>query len=231
MSARAEHFGIPRSTWLDAGATALLVVDVQRYVADPRYDVTRYHPFSQGVDSGSYFGQIRSVVLPRIQDLLRCFRECATPVFFVRYCTHDPGMLDMPLLWRTASRGMKDAGGRPYVLSPGAEATQIMPEVQPLAAEIVLDKTTNSAFASTTLDIHLRNRGIRSLVVAGGWTQACVESTVRDAADRGYLCTVVSDATIAPTEDLHAHSLAVVRGFYGQVLSCREVLEAMRDQG
>ena len=135
MSAQAEHFGLPVSTWLDAGAAALLVVDVQRYVADPRYDVTRYRPFSRGVDSDSYFGQVRSVVLPCIQDLLRFFRERSCPVYFLRYCTHDPAMQDMPLLWRTASQGLKDAAGRPYRLTPDAEATQIMAEVQPLEAE------------------------------------------------------------------------------------------------
>jgi nicotinamidase-related amidase len=222
-----DHFGIPKSAWLDPKATALLVVDVQKYAADHRYDVTRYHPFAGGADRDGYFRRVGSVVLPCIRELLRFFRDSARPVLFLRYCTHDLALKDMPLLWQIASRGLKDAAGRPYSLTPDAEATQIMTDVQPLPAEAVLDKTTNGGFASTKLDIYLRNYGSRSLVITGGWTQACVESTVREAADRGYLCTVVSDGTFAPTEDLQKHSLDVIHGFFGQALSCQEVIGAL----
>lgn len=221
------HLGVAGEQWLDPQATALLLIDVQKYGADRRYDITRYHPFMEGEGAEAYFRQIEQVALPAMQRLLACFRERGWPIFHLRYCSHDPDYRDMPTLWRVASRQLRDAEGRPYQLAQDADAAQIMPAVAPQAGEAVLDKTTNGGFASTKLDLYLRALRTVSLVVAGCWTNACVETTVREAADRGYLCSLAADACFGPGEDFHKASLRVLNQFYGQVLETDEIIRRL----
>ena len=77
------------------------------------------------------------------------------------------------------------------------------PELAPVGDEIMLPKTSSGIFNSTNVDYLLKNLGIRYLVVAGMLTDQCVDMTVRDGADRGYLVTCVSDACAAPTQERH----------------------------
>lgn len=221
------HMGLAADQWLDPHATALLVIDVQKYGADRRYDITRYHPFMKDEGPEAYFHRVEQVALPAMQRLLSCFRAHGWPIFYLRYCSHDANYRDMPALWRIASRQLRDAEGQPYLLTEDSDATQIMPAVAPQAGEAVLDKTTNGGFASTNLDLYLRALRTVSLVVTGCWTNACVETTVREAADRGYLCTVAADACFGPGEEFHQPSLRVIDQFYGQVLKTEEIIHQL----
>jgi ureidoacrylate peracid hydrolase len=85
----------------------------------------------------------------------------------------------------------------------------VLDEIAPLPSEIVLDKTSVSAFNSTTIDQILRNLGVDRVWVTGMVTEACVELTARDAADRGYLVTLVEDCCASSTHA--AHNEAVLR--------------------
>ena len=79
--------------------------------------------------------------------------------------------------------------------------------------DILIPKTSCSVFQSTNIDYVLRNLGVRYLVVVGQLTNQCVESAVRDAADRGYLVTVVEDACAAKTIKEHEAGLFNMKGF------------------
>ena len=83
-----------------------------------------------------------------------------------------------------------------------------MPEIAPLAHELVLDKNSISPFVSTALDQLLRNMGIQNLVIAGLLSNVAAESTARSAGDRGYNPIVVSDACAAYSEVEHEDTLA-----------------------
>jgi nicotinamidase-related amidase len=218
------HMGIAARDWLDPDAAALLIIDVQRYGADRDYDLTRSHPFLREEGPDAYYRRVDEVALPAMQKLLAHFRDIGRPVVFLRYCSHDPEYRDMPHLWRICTRQLRDACDRPFTIHPDSEATQIMPQVAPLPGEAVMDKTTNGGFASTTLDLYLRNQGIRCLVVCGCWTNACVETTVREAADRGYLCTVAGDGCFGGGDTFHQAALRNMGQFYGQVLGTDEII-------
>ena len=87
------------------------------------------------------------------------------------------------------------------------------PSLAPSGDEILVPKTLSGVFNSTNIDYLLRNLGISQLVVSGIMTDQCVDMTVRDAADRGYLVTCVSDACAAATPDRHASALAAFGGY------------------
>ncbi len=92
----------------------------------------------------------------------------------------------------------------------------MLEEIAPADDEIVLPKTSSSVFISTNIDYVLRNLGVRYLIVAGGLTDQCVNSAVRDACDLGYLVTCVTDACVTLTQDRHDWALRNNRGYCRQ---------------
>jgi len=99
----------------------------------------------------------------------------------------------------------------------GSRDAEMVDELEPLADEIVIRKTSSSVFISTNIDYVLRNLGIRYLIIAGGLTDQCVDSAVRDACDLGYLVTVPTDACVTLSAERHESSLRNNRGYCRQV--------------
>ena len=97
----------------------------------------------------------------------------------------------------------------------------------PVAGELVLDKNTSSAFNSTGLEWLLRNMDVETLVIAGMATDMCVETTARDAADRGFNVIVVEDATATFFEHHHRAALSGFARVFGQVWETERVLSAL----
>jgi nicotinamidase-related amidase len=102
-----------------------------------------------------------------------------------------------------------------------------LPQVGPERGEIILTKTTSSAFNGTTLDRLLRVLGICNLIVCGVFTTNCVESTVRDGADLGYSCLVIEDACGALLEEMHLASIRAMRNVYAHIWSTSQVCAAI----
>ena len=96
----------------------------------------------------------------------------------------------------------------------------------------VIDKPGRSAFAHTELELLLRNKGIRNLVICGVTTDVCVHSTMREANDRGFDCLLVKDASAAGTEELHKFGIESVQGeggIFGSVSSVEEIVSCIND--
>ncbi|BBK32562.1 nicotinamidase-related amidase [Stella humosa] len=113
----------------------------------------------------------------------------------------------------------------------GSWEAQIIPAVAPVGDEIVIPKTSSGIFNSTNVEYVLRNLGIEFLVVYGIYTDQCVESAIRDAADRGFLVTQVEDCCAAETEANHRRSIAAMGGHYGRCRSTDQVIAEMMSPG
>jgi isochorismate hydrolase len=96
--------------------------------------------------------------------------------------------------------------------------------LEPRPDELVVNKTTYGTFNSTGLDHALRSLGITSLVVGGVVTNVCVETTARDAADRGYDVVVLDDGSAAFSPEIHEATLLSFQGPFGRVRTSDEVL-------
>lgn len=189
----------PREVPIVPTHAALLLIDVQNY------EVTRRRQRNDPADAW-YLHELATVTIPAMQRLLWACRNARIEVV---HTTIESLTLD----GRDRSLDYKIT---PIHVPKGSWEARPIEEVAPIGDEIVLPKTSNSVFLSTTIDYVLRNLGIRQLIVAGLLTDQCVGSAVRDACDLGYLVTLVTDATAIHTAERHAASLRAIRGYCRQ---------------
>jgi ureidoacrylate peracid hydrolase len=217
--------GISTGSWLETDRLGFIVIDVQNYITQTEYS---------GVwtaDSGDeyYYSRCTDVVLPNIQKLIRTFHAIGRPVVYTRIAALNPNLSDVPGLSRKVlAEETKDIHGKPYHLLYEERASQIDERIKPQDRDIVICKTASGAFCSADTDSILRNNGISRLVFAGGLTDACVASSVREAFDRGYLCTVAEDACLSSVEEDHEAALRSLRKFYAWVTSTEEIIALLQ---
>jgi nicotinamidase-related amidase len=129
----------------------------------------------------------------------------------------------MPIFQQRTAAGREAVGDA--VIPPRADAwARIVSALEPRPDELVVNKTTYGTFNSTGLDHALRSLGITSLVVGGVVTNVCVETTARDAADRGYDVVVLDDGSAAFSPEIHEATLLSFQGPFGRVRTSDEVL-------
>ena len=206
---------------------ALLVVDMQRFCAHPDYGLgarLREH-FPQAAEY--YFARL-SLIVPNIARLQRAFRETQRQVIFTTFGSELPGGGDLP-------RSRRRPPGRPERqfnnFSRGTVEHGILPDLRPVSGDLVINKVTTSAFTSTGIDQSLRHLGVDVLAITGVSTEVCVESTARDAADRGYECVLVDDACATLDAAAHAATLTSFARLFGRVMSTDALVDEMTNAG
>lgn len=199
--------------WINE-ATALLCIDLQRLDADPQGPLFQRASLV-GAERGllAYRIQLDEVV-ERVASLQSVFRQKHLEVIHVRIQSLTANGRERSLLHKSLS----------IHAAPGSDASEFLPQVAPVGDEIVLNKTSSSPFTSTAIDYVLRNLAITHLVVVGVMTSGCIETTVRDAADRGYLVTLVSDACAARTTEMHEKALKALGALYTQIATTAELI-------
>ena len=221
--------GIP-TLEVDLAHTGLLVVDVQYACASPDHGPPAAMRAWQPDVVERWGAGLRDTVLPNVWRLLALFREMALPVVHTRVGAALPDAADLHPWRRQVYRLEQAAGMAASQCVYGDPLHAILPEVAPLPGELVLDKNASSAFVGSPLDFYLRNLDLRMLVVCGVATHACVQHTVRDAADRGYNVVLVSDAcTSSPGQDrAHDRTLQVFARAFGAVRPTQALLADLR---
>jgi nicotinamidase-related amidase len=146
---------------------------------------------------------------------------------------HRPDLSDAPpakLERGTPSLRIGAPGPMGRILVRGEPGHDIVPALYPVAGEPVIDKPGKGAFYQTELELMLRNRGIESLLVCGVTTEVCVNTTVREANDRGYRCIVLADCCASYFPQFHEAGLAMIKaqgGIFGWVSASKSVLAAL----
>ncbi|BAN47182.1 isochorismatase family cysteine hydrolase [Metapseudomonas resinovorans] len=135
--------------------------------------------------------------------LLDALRQAGIPILYTRH-VNDADGADLPL------GEPRDAEGRPQSYRAGTRQVEILEALAPRPGDAVIDKPRYSAFHRTDLDLRLRQRGIRTLVVTGVLTDACVLATVQDAFALGYRVELIADACTTTTEAAHQAALLIL---------------------
>jgi biuret amidohydrolase len=172
---------------LDPAHTALIVIDMQRDFIEPG---------GFGETLGNDVALLQAII-PTTAELIAGFRKAGLTVIHTREC-HRPDLSDCPPAKRERGNPklrIGDPGPMGRILISGEEGADIIPDLYPIAGEIVIDKPGKGAFYATGLDDVLKSKGIRQLVFAGVTTEVCVQTSMREANDRGYECLLATDAT------------------------------------
>ena len=200
------------------GHTALLVVDMQN----------DYCSAGGASDKNGRDLTSTSAAIPRIAALIDAARGVGMPIIFTKY-TVGPGAagLSGPEILR---RGMNFAGVESTIRGTwGHEIVAAMP-IHP-DEDLVIEKRRLSAFIGTDLVMVLRARGVKTLVVAGVVTQACVECTVRDATGWDYYVAVPADCVASTDEGVHRNaiaSMAAVLRYQDAITTSDRIMEIWR---
>src|SRR6266568_8823811 len=213
----------PEPIALDWAATALLIIDMQRDFMEPG---------GFGETLGNDVSQLARAVKP-IAAVLDAARDIGLLVVHTRE-GHLPDLSDAPpaKIERGApSLRIGDPGPMGRILIRGEAGHDIIAELYPLDSEVVIDKPGKGAFYATELTDVLEKYGIENLLVCGVTTEVCVNTTVREANDRGYRCVVISDGCASYFPEFHEMGLKMIKaqgGIFGWVASSAAVLEAMK---
>jgi len=216
----------PAPITIEPGGTALIIIDMQRDFLEPG---------GFGEALGNDVSLLAAAVAP-CQAVLAAARAHGLLVIHTRE-GHRPDLTDCPpAKWERGPPGKRigDPGPMGRILIRGEPGHDIVPELAPAAGEVVLDKPGKGAFCQTDLELILRNRGIRTLLVCGVTTEVCVNTTVREANDRGFRCIVVSDACGSYFPEFHVMGLAMIKaqggeggGIFGWVAASQAVARAL----
>ena len=214
----AEPYGFD----LSPAACALLIIDMQRDFLEPG---------GFGAALGNDVSLLRSAIAPTQRVLAAC-RHAGIPVIHTRE-GHRPDLSDLPPAKKARGRltcGIGDTGPLGRILVRGEPGHDIIPELAPLSGEPVIDKPGKGAFYATDLDAVLRNRGISQLLVCGVTTEVCVNTTVREANDRGFDCVVLEDCTASYFPEFQRGGLAMIKaqgGIFGWVAPSGALLDCL----
>ncbi|MBZ5625283.1 MAG: cysteine hydrolase [Acidobacteriia bacterium] len=212
---------------LDPSKTALIVVDMQRYFTQSSFPFTDvFEKIAPGVCSG-YLRRVSEIVIPNIQRLLAHFRERGSSIVYTAIGSAGNDGDDLPFWLRSFDDvGVGILGSRIWPLI-GDPSWEIDGALKPRPDEIVLNKLSAGAFATTDLEHRLRNHDVEYVVVTGVATDVCVSTTAREAADRNFKVVVVGDACTTFSEDLHQANIETLQSF-GWIRSTETVVGITR---
>jgi biuret amidohydrolase len=199
----------PYAYAFEPAATALVVIDMQR-------DFIERGGFGEVL--GNDVTRLAAIV-PTVKELLAWARAHAIRVMHTRE-GHRPDLADCPSAKRARGRltlGIGDKGPMGRILVDGEPGNEIVPELAPRSGEAVIVKPGKGAFYATGLDEMLRTQRITHLILAGVTTEVCVQTTMREANDRGYECLLVEDATESYFPEFKRATLAMIHAQGGIV--------------
>lgn len=201
---------------------ALIIIDMQR-------DFLEAGGFGDAL--GNDVSLLRRTIEPN-KRLLNAARAAGLLVIHTRE-GHRPDLSDLPPAKKRRGNHattIGDAGPMGRILVRGEDGHDIISELYPIAGEPIIDKPGKGAFYATELESILRHRNIKQLLVCGVTTEVCVNTTVREANDRGFDCMVIEDCTGSYFPEFHEMGLKMIAaqgGIFGWVGNSSDIIEVL----
>ncbi|MEI6429105.1 MAG: isochorismatase family cysteine hydrolase [Pseudanabaena sp. ELA607] len=219
ISAQPYDYELPASPHV-----ALVIIDMQR-------DFLEAGGFGETL--GNDVSRLQ-VIVPAVSRLLATFRAQNLPIIHTIE-GHKPDLSDCPPAKQMRGRGtlkIGDVGPMGRILILGESGNNIIPELAPLDDEIVITKPGKGAFCRTELESILQAKQITHLIFTGVTTEVCVQTTMREANDRGFSCLIVADATESYFPEFKQATLAMLSAqdaIIGWVTTADEVIKGVTD--
>jgi len=206
----------------DPARAALVIIDMQRDFVEPG-------GFGESLGNNV---ALLSAIVPACRSMLAGWRAAGGCVVHTREA-HRPDLSDCPPAKRNRGNPrlrIGDAGPMGRILVAGEPGNQIIAELAPAAGEIVIDKPGKGAFYATPLHDMLRERGITHLLFMGVTTEVCVQTSMREANDRGYEGLLLEDCTESYFPEFKASAVDMIRAqgaIVGWTATSAQVLPAL----
>ncbi len=212
----------PYDYTFEPASLALLVIDMQRDFIEPG---------GFGASLGNDVSRLRAIV-PTVARVIAACRYAGVLLIHTRE-GHPTDLRDCPPSKRTrggATLRIGDHGPMGRILIHGEAGHDIIPECYPRSGEIVIDKPGKGSFYNTELSGMLQSRGITHLALMGVTTEVCVQTTMREANDRGYECLLIEDGTESYFPHFKQATLEMIRaqgGIVGWTATAAQLIEAL----
>ena len=219
----AESYPFPYDGDLRPRNTAVLVIDMQM-------DFCGYGGWAD--TAGANMNVMRAPIEGHTK-VLRAARENGFHVVYTREGHRADGsdlMEVKQFRLRRTGAGVGDRTELGRVLIRGEPGWEIIPELTPEPDEPIVDKPGSGAFYCTELEHILRRRGVRNLIIMGVTTEVCVNTTLREASDRGFDNLLLEDCCAATVSELHQAAVEMVRSpdsIFGAVSSSDKFVQAI----
>jgi nicotinamidase-related amidase len=202
---------------------ALVIIDMQRDFIEPG---------GFGAALGNKVEYLQKIV-PTVAGLLKTFRELRLPVIHTRE-GHRPDLSDCPPAKKRRGNStfrIGDRGPMGRILVLGEPGNDIVPELRPEDGELVIDKPGKGAFYATDLQERLKGLGITHLIFTGVTTEVCVQTSMREANDRGYECLLIEDGTESYFPDFKQATIRMIQsqgGIVGWITTADRLTDSLR---
>lgn len=215
---QAEPFALP----FDPASTALVMIDMQRDFVEPG-------GFGEALGNDVSF--VRTAIAP-CKRVLEVAREKGLLVIHTRE-GHRGDLSDCPeaKLTRGGQTFIGEKGPMGRILVRGEAGHDIIPELYPITGEPIIDKPGKGAFYQTDLHLILQNHGIKTLIVCGVTTEVCVNTTVREANDRGYECIIPEDCVGSYFPEFQKYALEMIKAqgaIFGWVSNADAIIAGLK---
>jgi nicotinamidase-related amidase len=202
---------------------ALVIIDMQRDFIEPG---------GFGAALGNKVEYLQKIV-PTVAGPLKTFRELRLPVIHTRE-GHRPDLSDCPPAKKRRGNStfrIGDRGPMGRILVLGEPGNDIVPELCPEDGELVIDKPGKGAFYATDLQERLKGLGITHLIFTGVTTEVCVQTSMREANDRGYECLLIEDGTESYFPDFKQATIRMIQsqgGIVGWITTADRLTDSLR---
>jgi nicotinamidase-related amidase len=214
---------------VEPAKSALVIIDMQYHDAHAEHGVVaaieRLHP-----GSTAYYAERLSTVVPAIRRLLDHARATDMQIIHLVVGSDYQDLRDFNRRMRAWIFDLQERSGMSDFYWTGSPTFRILEELTPLPHETVFRKRSFGAFNSTNFENLLHELGIETLLITGCVTNYCVETTVRDAADRGFSVVVIDEAVAGFDQASHDATLASFRGGFAAVVRTVDAMVSLLNQ-
>lgn len=173
--------------------TALIIVDMTYNNVHPDYGAGLRMKKKNPQSIKYFYDRVKDIVTPNIKKLIDFFRKKKIQIIYITFGPFLKNGKDLYDLGKVEDIKITKIYDIPNFYPPGSFERQVIPELEPDENDLVINKSSAGAFATSPIDAILRNFCIKTLIFTGVATNMCVESTFREAADRSYNCIIVDD--------------------------------------